>query len=43
MTLSMPAPTHPGIELRDSALRQLDAAARALELASAIEKRGIFP
>ena len=32
MTLSPAAPTHPGKELRDSALRQLDGAARALNL-----------
>jgi glutamate dehydrogenase (NAD(P)+) len=32
MTLGMPAPTHPGQELKDSALQQLDAAAKALSL-----------
>ena len=32
MTLGMPAATHPGEELRDSALRQLDGAAKALNL-----------
>ena len=32
MTVSPAAPTHPGKELRDSALRQLDGAARALSL-----------
>ena len=38
MTLSTPAPTHPGKELRDSALRQLDTAARALNLDPGMHK-----
>lgn len=38
MTLSTPAPTHPGKELRDSALRQLDNAARALNLDPGMKK-----
>ena len=38
MTLSTPAPTHPGKELRDSALRQLDSAARALNLDPGMKK-----
>jgi len=38
VTLSTPAPTHPGKELRDSALRQLDNAARALNLDPGMKK-----
>jgi glutamate dehydrogenase (NAD(P)+) len=40
VTLSTPAPapTHPGKELRDSALRQLDSAARALNLDPGMKK-----
>jgi glutamate dehydrogenase (NAD(P)+) len=38
MALSTPAPTHPGKELRDSALRQLDNAARALNLDPGMKK-----
>ncbi len=38
MTLSTPAPIHPGHELRDSALRQLDSAARALNLDPGMHK-----
>ena len=38
MTLSTPAPTHPGKELRDSALRQLDNAARSLNLDPGMKK-----
>ncbi len=38
MTLSTSAPTHPGKELRDSALRQLDSAARALNLDPGMHK-----
>ena len=38
MTLSTPAPAHPGNELRDSALRQLDNAARALNLDPGMHK-----
>ena len=38
MTLAASAPTHPGRELRDSALRQLDNAARALNLDPGMHK-----
>jgi glutamate dehydrogenase (NAD(P)+) len=38
MTLSPAAPTHPGRELRESALRQLDSAARALNLDPGMKK-----
>jgi len=38
LTLSTPAPIHPGHELRDSALRQLDSAARALNLDPGMHK-----
>ena len=38
MTLNTPAPIHPGHELRDSALRQLDSAARALNLDPGMHK-----
>src|SRR5438309_5811917 len=38
MTLGTAAPTHPGHELRDSALRQLDSAARALNLDPGMHK-----
>jgi glutamate dehydrogenase (NAD(P)+) len=38
MALSTPAPTHPGKDLRDSALRQLDNAARALNLDPGMKK-----
>ena len=38
MTLSPTAPTHPGKELRESALRQLDSAARALNLDPGMHK-----
>jgi len=38
MTLKMPAPSHPGVELRDSSLRQLDAAAKALNLDPGMHK-----
>ncbi|HEY6958859.1 MAG TPA: Glu/Leu/Phe/Val dehydrogenase [Candidatus Limnocylindria bacterium] len=38
MTLGMPAATHPGEELRDSALRQLDQAAKALNLDPGMHK-----
>lgn len=38
MTLGTAAPTHPGKELRDSALRQLDNAARALNLDPGMHK-----
>ena len=38
MTVATPAPTHPGKELRDSALRQLDNAARALNLDPGMHK-----
>jgi glutamate dehydrogenase (NAD(P)+) len=38
MTLSTPAPTHPGKELRESSLRQLDNAARALNLDPGMHK-----
>jgi glutamate dehydrogenase (NAD(P)+) len=38
VTLSTPAPIHPGHELRDSALRQLDSAARALNLDPGMHK-----
>lgn len=38
MTLSTPGLTHPGKELRDSALRQLDSAARALNLDPGMHK-----
>ena len=38
MTLSPTAPTHPGRELRESALRQLDSAARALNLDPGMKK-----
>jgi glutamate dehydrogenase (NAD(P)+) len=36
--LGTPAPTHPGRELRDSSLRQLDSAARALNLDPGMHK-----
>jgi len=38
MTLGMPAATHPGEELRESALRQLDNAAKALNLDPGMHK-----
>ncbi|HZP97279.1 MAG TPA: Glu/Leu/Phe/Val dehydrogenase [Candidatus Limnocylindria bacterium] len=38
MTLGMPAATHPGEELRESALRQLDSAAKALNLDPGMHK-----
>jgi glutamate dehydrogenase (NAD(P)+) len=38
MTLGMPAATHPGEELRDSALKQLDNAAKALNLDPGMHK-----
>ncbi len=38
MTLGTPAATHPGEELRDSALRQLDSAAKALNLDPGMHK-----
>ena len=38
MTVTTPAPVHPGRELRDSALRQLDNAARALNLDPGMHK-----
>jgi len=38
MTLSTATPIHPGHELRDSALRQLDSAARALNLDPGMHK-----
>jgi glutamate dehydrogenase (NAD(P)+) len=38
VTISPSAPTHPGKELRDSALRQLDNAARALNLDPGMKK-----
>lgn len=38
MTVSTSAPTHPGRELRDSSLRQLDSAARALNLDPGMHK-----
>jgi glutamate dehydrogenase (NAD(P)+) len=38
MALTTPAPTHPGKELRDSALRQLDNAARSLSLDPGMKK-----
>ena len=38
MTLGMPAATHPGEELRDSALKQLDSAAKALNLDPGMHK-----
>ena len=38
MTLSTPAPTHPGQELKESSLRQLDSAARALNLDPGMHK-----
>src|SRR5882762_1719946 len=38
MTLSTPAPTHPGKELKESSLRQLDSAARALNLDPGMHK-----
>ena len=38
MSISTSAPTHPGKELRDSALRQLDSAARSLNLDPGMHK-----
>lgn len=38
MTLGMPAATHPGEDLRDSALKQLDNAAKALDLDPGMHK-----
>ena len=38
MTLGMPTTTHPGDELRDSAIRQLGMAARSLNLDPGMHK-----